>query len=140
MRSPRRPAATLVVLAGLTACGGGEGPAPPAVVPSGPATVTPDADGVQAVTLVTQDNYRFVPAEFVVEPGRVRVTIDNPSSTVHSLRFSEGGPAEQIPVVRPSESASIDFTVSNPGEYDFVCTFHVQFNQRGTMTVLPDGG
>lgn len=130
-----------MVLAGLTACGGGESPAaPPEVVPSGPVTVTPDADGVQAVTLVTQDNYRFVPAEFVVVPGPVRVTIDNPSSTVHSLRYAEGGPVEQIPVVRPSESASIDFTVSTPGEYDFVCTFHAQFDQRGTMTVLPEGG
>lgn len=106
-------------------------------------TITPDADGVQAVTLVTQDNYRFVPAEFTVVPGRVRVTVDNPSDTVHSLRYGDdtpGAPLEQIPVVRPQESASIEFTVSTPGEYEFLCTFHIQFDQRGTMIVAPDDG
>lgn len=125
-------------------CGGGEPAADPAAsVPAAPepseVTLSPGPDGVQAVTLVTQDNYRFVPARFVVDPGRVRVTVQNPSTTVHSLKFdpTEGGtqPQEQIPVVRPTEEASIEFVVGTPGEYRFVCTFHVQFNQRGTMVV-----
>lgn len=111
---------------------------------SGSVTVTPGPDGVQAVTLVTQDNFRFIPAEFTVVPGRVRVTLDNPSGTTHNLRFDDanpgGGPEEEIPVVRPDTTESVDFTVSQPGEYAFVCTFHAQFDQRGTMIVAPEAG
>ncbi|CAN5769677.1 hypothetical protein BH18ACT7_BH18ACT7_02850 [soil metagenome] len=135
--------AAYAALAGIllvTGCGGGDAPEQAQAPQSGDLTVTPDADGVQAVTLVTQDNFRFVPAEFTVVPGRVRVTVDNPSSNVHNLRYDEGGPGEEIPVVRPGQEESIDFTVSTPGEYAFVCTFHSQFDQRGTMIVLPDGG
>lgn len=95
---------------------------------------------MQAVTLVTEDNFRFVPAEFTVAPGPVRVTVENPSGNVHSLRHDEGGPVEEIPVVRPGESESIEFTVSTPGDYEFVCPFHAQFDQRGTMLVRSDGG
>lgn len=129
--------AAVLLVAG---CGGSDVPQQAQAPQSGSVVVTPDADGVQAVTLVTQDNFRFVPAEFTVGPGRVRVTVDNPSGTVHSLQYDEGGPVEEIPVVRPGESESIDFTVSTPGEYEFICTFHIQFNQRGTMIVLPEGG
>lgn len=139
LRSAGAVTAALLLVAGC----GADDPAPPEPTPqSGAVSVTPDADGVQAVTLVTQDNYRFVPAEFTVVPGPVRVTVDNPSDTVHSLRYGDapGAPVEQIPVVRQQESASIEFTVSTPGEYQFICTFHIQFDQRGTMIVVPGDG
>lgn len=137
-RTRRRAGWPAVALLVLTACGGGAaGPAAATTVSTTATEVTlsPGPDGVQAVTLVTQDNYRFLPARFVVAPGPVRVTVRNPSTTVHSLRFSEGGPSEQIPVVRSGEEATVEFIVSTPGEYEFICTFHVQFNQRGTMVV-----
>lgn len=136
-----RPAyAVLATVLVLTGCGGGDAPGEAQAPQSGQVTVTPGADGVQAVTLVTQDNFRFVPAEFTVVPGRVRVTVDNPSPNVHNLRYDEGGPDEEIPVVRPGEEESINFTISTPGEFAFVCTFHSQFDQRGTMIVVPGGG
>lgn len=135
MRRLRAGAAALLLVA-LTACGGTDEPTVAETLPSGDVTVAPGADGVQAVVLVTQDNFRFTPARFTVRPGPVRVTVQNPSGSVHNLRYEEGGPAEEIPVVRSGESESIDFTVSTPGEYEFICTFHVQLGQRGTMVVL----
>nr|MBA3523878.1 cupredoxin domain-containing protein [Geodermatophilaceae bacterium] len=136
--------ALTAAVAVLTGCGGAD-PRPPAAASSGPTatssaaptevTLSPGPDGVQAVTLVTQDNYRFRPSRFLVVPGPVRVTLQNPSTTVHNLRFADGGPAEQIPVVRAAQEATVEFTVSTPGEYEFICTFHVQFNERGTMVV-----
>ncbi len=127
------------VLAAMLIAGCGDTPAPQAaeVPPAGDLAVTPGADGVQAVTLMTQDNFRFIPARFTVAPGPVRLTLSNPSGTVHNLRFGEGGLEEEIPVVRSAESQTIGFTVSTPGEYEFVCTFHEQFDQRGTMVVAP---
>lgn len=118
-------------------CGSGEGPRAAEAPQSGDVTVTPGRDGVQAVTLVTQDNFRYIPARFTVVPGPVRLTLENPSGTVHNLRFADGGPAEEIPVVRSAESETIEFTVSTPGEYEFLCTFHEQLGQRGTMVVVP---
>jgi len=134
-----RPTAVAAALLLVAGCGAGDPPRQ-ASPQSGSVTVTPDADGVQAVTLVTEDNFRFVPAEFTVVPGQVRVTLDNPSGTVHSLRYDDGGPVKEIPVVRSGESESIAFTASIPGEYEFVCTFHIQFDQRGTMIVRPGDG
>lgn len=137
----RRGPGTMVlvgaVVTALAGCGAGDPPQAAQVPQSGDVTVTPGPDGVQAVTLVTQDNFRYIPARFTVVPGPVRLTVDNPSGTVHNLRFDEGGPEEEIPVVRSDESETIEFTVSTPGDYEFICTFHVQFGQRGTMIVIP---
>lgn len=127
------PAVLVAML--MAGCGGAEAPHAASAPQSGEVTATPGPDGVQAVTLVTQDNFRFIPARFTVAPGHVRLTLQNPSGTVHNLRFDEGGPAEEIPVVRSAQSETIEFTVSTPGEYEFLCTFHEQFDQRGTMVV-----
>lgn len=131
-----RLATAVLVAVLITGCGVNNPPSQADAPQSGDVTVSVGADGVQAVTLVTQDNFRFIPARFTVEPGHVRLTVENPSGTVHNLRFDEGGPEEEIPVVRSEESATIEFTVSTPGEYEFVCTFHEQLGQRGTMIVL----
>jgi plastocyanin len=57
----------------------------------------------------------------------------------HNFMFGKGtGPAqitEQIPVLAPGESKTIEFTVTAPGDYPFECTFHAALGQVGTMTV-----
>ena len=65
-----------VVLAG---CGGDEPAAPQAPATAGPGvgTVTTAADGVQEITLQTQDDYVFTPDTFTVDPGTVRLTVVN---------------------------------------------------------------
>jgi len=130
-----RLAAAVLAAWVITGCGADNPPSAADAPQSGDVTVTAGPDGVQAVTLVTQDNFRYIPARFTVVPGPVRLTLENPSGTVHNLRFEEGGPEEEIPVVRSEESETIEFTVSTPGEYEFICTFHEQLGQRGTMVV-----
>jgi plastocyanin len=130
-----------VVMAGVLA-GCGEETAPATAAPEGaaPGTVTTAADGVQEVTLRTQDDYVFAPATFTVAPGRVRLTVENVAEQmVHNLRFRpEALPqpiAEEIPLLQPGESRTIEFDVAAPGDYLYDCTFHLQLGQTGTMTV-----
>ena len=131
-------AAAVVLLAG---CGGG-GTAEQAAPSTGPApgTVTTAPDGVQEVTLQTQDDYVFTPDSFTVAPGQVRLTVVNiAEQTTHNLRFTPGDGPEaiqsEIPLLAPGESRTIEFTVTAPGDHGFECSFHTQLGQFGTMTV-----
>ncbi|TFV60823.1 hypothetical protein E4P41_10490 [Geodermatophilus sp. DF01-2] len=134
-------AAAAVIL--LVGCGGGGETAGQAAAPSsGPAlgTVTTAPDGVQEVTLQTQDDYVFTPDTFTVAPGRVRLTVVNVAEQMaHNLRFTPGAGPEpidaEISLLAPGESDTIEFTVTAPGEYTFECSFHTQLQQYGTMTV-----
>jgi plastocyanin len=135
----------LVLSAGVLAgCGGGPeasgGSASPSSASAAPGTVTTAPDGVQEVTLQTQDDYVFTPDAFTVSPGTVRLTVTNVAKQLtHNFRFTPGGaPAaivEQIPILAPGQSQTITFTVQQPGDYPFECSFHVQLGQVGTMTV-----
>ena len=102
--------------------------------------VTTDADGVQEVTIQTQDDYVFTPDHFTVAPGRVRLTVTNVAEQLtHNFRFTpDKGPepiSAEIPVLAPGDSRTIEFTVTTPGEHPFECSFHIQLGQTGTMTV-----
>jgi plastocyanin len=124
----------------LTGCGG-EDPAPPATeARPGVGEVTTTADGVQEITLQTQDDYVFTPDSFTVEPGRVRLTVINVAEQmVHNFRFTpDTGPEAidaDIDLLAAGEKATIEFEVAEPGDYPFECTFHIQLGQVGTMTV-----
>lgn len=133
-------AGAVLVATVLTGCGGGT--AEQAAPSSGPApgTVTTAPDGVQEVTLQTQDDYVFTPDHFTVAPGKVRVTVVNAAKQLtHNFTFPSGkGPApiaEDIPLLAPGEKRTIEFSVEQPGDYQFVCSFHTQLGQVGTMTV-----
>ncbi|SEP24693.1 plastocyanin/azurin family copper-binding protein [Trujillonella endophytica] len=140
---PRRSAAALVagvlLLAGCGGDDGGGGGAAPSADPS-LGTVTVAADGVQEVTIETPDDYVFLPDEFTVAPGPVRLTVRNTAEQmVHNFRFTpDTGPAEiaaEIPLLQPGESDTIEFEVQAEGDYPFDCSFHLQLGQVGTMTV-----
>jgi plastocyanin len=132
----------LVLAAGvLTGCGGA-GSAATATSSANPdlGKVTTDADGVQEVTLQTQDDYVFSPDTFTVAPGMVRLTVTNVAKQLtHNFRFTPGeGPepiSAEIPLLAPGDSTTIEFTVTAPGEHPFECSFHTQLGQTGTMTV-----
>jgi plastocyanin len=131
-------AAALVLVAGCS-----EEPSNPAASPStvpGVGEVTEAADGVQEITLQTQDDYVFTPAAFTVEPGKVRLTVVNVAREMtHNLRFTPGEGPEPIPaeisLLAPGQEITIEFEVREPGDHEFVCTFHAQLNQVGTITV-----
>jgi plastocyanin len=103
-------------------------------------TVTVAPDGVQEITLQTQDDYVFTPDHFTVDPGKVRLTVVNVAKqATHNFDFTpNAGPAPidaGISLLAPGDEKTIDFAVMAPGDYPFQCSFHVQLGQVGTMTV-----
>jgi plastocyanin len=137
-------AGAVLVATVLTGCGGGT--AEQAAPSSGPApgTVTTAPDGVQEVTLQTQDDYVFTPNRFTVAPGKVRLTLVNAAEQMtHNLQFDDGKGPEPIGAgidyLAPGQEMTIDFEVSVPGDHPFTCTFHTQLGQTGTMTVSQEG-
>jgi len=132
-------AAALVLLAGCSSDSGGS-PAASSTADENLGTVTTGADGVQEVTLQTQDDYLFTPDSFTVEPGEVRLTVVNVAEQMtHNFEFTTGeGPAPidaGIDLLAPGDEKTIEFTVETPGDYPFECSFHAQLGQVGTMTV-----
>ena len=133
----------LLVLPGVLAgCGGGAAGSPQASASAGPdvGTVTIAADGVQEITLRTQDDYVFTPDTFTVDPGPVRLTVVNVAEEMtHNFRFTpEESPAPigaEIPLLTAGQEVTIEFEVAEPGDYPFECSFPVQLDQVGTMTV-----
>ncbi|TKJ18154.1 hypothetical protein A6V29_12460 [Blastococcus sp. CCUG 61487] len=122
--------------------GGNGGDAAP--VPEGIGEVTVAADGVQEVTVQTQDDYEFTPDRFTVAPGTVRLTVRNVATHMtHNLEFDEGEGPEAIDAgvdfLGPGQEKTIEFEVSVPGEHPFTCTFHTAQGQFGTMIVRQDG-
>ncbi len=132
--------AVLLALGLLAGCGGEE-PAPPATeARPGVGEVTTGADGVQEITLQTQDDYEFTPDTFTVAPGKVRLTVANVARDMtHNFRFTPGeGPAAidaDISLLAAGQEVTIEFEVTEPGDYPFECSFHIQLDQVGTMTV-----
>jgi plastocyanin len=140
-RTGRLLIGTVLVVGALVGCGGS--PAVPAASPSalaGVGKVTTAPDGVQEVTIQTQDDYVFTPDHFTVKPGRVRLTVVNTATQLtHNFRFTPRKGPEEIPegieLLAPGDRKTIDVTVRKPGEYPFECSFHVQLGQTGVMTV-----
>jgi plastocyanin len=102
--------------------------------------VTVAPDGVQEITLQTQDDYVFVPDHFTVDPGTVRLTVVNVAAQMtHNFTFTpDEGPEPidaSISLLAPGQEMTIDFEVAAPGDHPFECSFHVQLGQVGTMTV-----
>jgi plastocyanin len=136
-------AAAMVLLpAVLAGCGSddapGSGSAPATAEEVGTVTVAPD--GVQEITLQTQDDYVFTPDHFTVDPGKVRLTVVNVAEQMtHNFIWTpDAGPepiGASISLLAPGQEMTIDFEVEVPGDHPFECSFHVQLGQVGTMTV-----
>jgi plastocyanin len=132
----------LLALVALSGCTNTEPTLPQATRTAGGdvGALTTAPDGVQEITLETGDDYVFTPNTFTVAPGQVRLTVRNTAAQLtHNFMFSKGkGPAaisEQIPILAPGETKTIEFTVTTPGDYPFECSFHAALGQVGTMTV-----
>ena len=113
----------------------------PADVAAG-GTVSTAPDGTQEITIVVRDDYDFYPAAFTVATGRVRLTlVSEAEQLTHNFRFTpDAGPldiAEEIPIVAPGDSDTIEFGVERAGDYQYECSFHVALGQIGMMTVTP---
>jgi plastocyanin len=92
-----------------------------------------DASGVQHVTVVGDQQFRFSPAVINAKVGTLRVTLKTTGTTPHDLEI-EPFKANTGPVSK-GESRSVTVTFSSAGSYRFVCTFHVALNMVGTIKV-----
>jgi len=134
--------AVLLALVALTGCSNTEPTLPDATRTTGGdvGALSTASDGFQEITLETGDDYVFTPPTFTVAPGKVRITVRNSADQLtHNFLFTAGaGPAEiteQIPILAPGQTKTIEFTVDAAGDYPFECSFHAQLGQVGTMTV-----
>ena len=126
----------------LSGCGDDSDAQPdrePSAAPTG-GGVSVAPDGMQEITIVVRDDYDFYPAMFTVTTGRVRLTLASEADQLtHNFRFTPGaGPvdiAEEIPIVAPGDSDTIEFAVEQTGDYQYECSFHVALGQIGMMTV-----
>jgi plastocyanin len=87
------------------------------------------AQPVQTNRVTMPPSYRFDPPAIQVAPGS-SVTWQNDDNFTHSVSVTGGGfPYLDLP---PGKSGAITF--SQPGEYDYVCTYHTQ-NMKGRVIV-----
>ena len=95
-------------------------------------------DGMQRVTVVVDDRFRFDPSTITVHPGKVTVTlVHKGTGAPHDFQVT-GFPGDAVPLVQPGQTTSATFMTPTPGRYQFVCTLHVAQCQIGTLVVLPD--
>ena len=85
---------------------------------------------VQTAEVTMPPSYRFEPVSIQV-PAGTAVTFRNTDNFTHSVSVTSGGafPYLDLP---PGKSGQITF--SQPGTYDYVCTYHAQ-NMKGNVTV-----
>ena len=104
---------------------------------SGSSTAT-ISNGVQQVTISTDQYYRFSPSTITVRPGKVQITLTHLGTGAPHDWSLTGFPDDSVPLVTPGQTKSVEFTAPAPGKYTFVCTIHVAQGQTGTLIVLPN--
>jgi plastocyanin len=122
---------------------------PVATTPAGTSAATPGAAApgvanaaVQEVTIVSADGMRFDPATLTVEAGRpVHLTLRNTGQATHDFSLSQGVARPVKAVARGGETASVTFTITRPGTYQFVCDQlgHSMAGMKGTITATAAG-
>ncbi len=105
--------------------------------PHAGSTTASSTDGVQQVTITTDQSYRFSPSTITVHPGKVRIVLRHDGTGAPHDWSLQGFPDDYVPLVTPGQQKSVEFTAPAPGTYTFICTIHVAQGQTGTLIVLP---
>jgi plastocyanin len=129
----------LVLMAACAGCAGGgkvhvSGTgAPKAGVPSASASAQPAADGVQQIVIDTTDDDRFKPDVVFAHPGKLRITITNPSLLPHS--FILPTLSVQSETIFAGKSVVVTVDLKDTGSYPFECGFHKHQGMVGQLIV-----
>lgn len=134
-RTVAAAALTVVALAAVTGCSNRQA-APNRRGHTGSTTASFE-NGVQQVTLVVNDTFRFSPSTITVHPGKVTITLVHKGSGAPHDFSVDGHPTDNVPLVRAGATRSQTFTAPAPGTYRFVCTLHTAQGMTGTLVVLP---
>jgi plastocyanin len=105
--------------------------------PHAGSTTASAVDGVQNVTLIVDNKYRFTPSRITVHRGKVRINLKHTGTGAPHDWSLQGFPAAYVPLIAHGESGSVEFIAPAPGSYTFVCTIHIKQGQTGTLVVLP---
>jgi uncharacterized cupredoxin-like copper-binding protein len=140
------PAPAVKARAAAAAAPASISPSPALAVPTAPAAAQPARAAApaaaQEVTIVTGNGARFSPSALTVRAGQpVRLVLRNEGGAVHDFTLSAGaaGLTEEVNVVAAGGStASVTFTPTAPGTYEFVCgqPGHEAAGMTGTLTVV----
>ncbi len=93
---------------------------------------------------MTLDEYRIVPQNIVVEPGRMKFTARNTGRLTHDLVVENpdgpgGRPVKvaRVPTMQPGETGAPAKVTLKEGEYRLVCTIanHDDLGQYGKLEV-----
>lgn len=109
------------------------------------ATPAPSAASstAQAVEVkATSPDFAFEPKEIAVKPGAVVVTlVNNSAQRPHNFAVKklsgDGDLAKSADAASNGGTATVEFTVTDKGTYQFYCTLpgHADRGQKGTLTV-----
>jgi nitrite reductase (NO-forming) len=83
----------------------------------------------------TATEFAFDQPTLRVQPGqRVTLTLENGGKTEHNLRIDA---LDKQVVAKPGQTATAEFTLDQPGSYDFYCAIpgHKEAGMRGTLVV-----
>ena len=93
------------------------------------------------------DEYRIVPQDIVVKPGRMKFVVRNTGRLTHNLviqippKNPNGKPVlvDRTTTMQPGQTAAPIKVTLEPGEYRLVCTIanHDDLGQFGTLKVQP---
>ncbi len=100
---------------------------------------------------VRLEEFRIVPEDVSVAPGRLRIVATNVGRLTHNLKVvKEDEEDREAPptdlggtgTAQPGETATFTFNDLQPGEYRMVCTItnHDDLGQYGELFVREEGG
>jgi plastocyanin len=104
-----------------------------AAAPTATATARAAADGVQQVVIDTTDDFRFKPDVVLAHPGKLRITVTNPSVFPVDLAIPALGVHSTTIFAGDSAVVAVDLPAS--GDFPFVCTFHEHDGMTGSLVV-----
>jgi plastocyanin len=126
------PAAALAVLAlgaAVAGCAAKEPNAPKITATEAPTM----ADGVQVFHVTGLADLRFDVGTLAAKPGKIRIDFSvADASASHDLVIPKI-PAARTDIIPAGTSASVAFTVAQPGDYPVICTLHP--NMTATLHV-----
>ena len=127
---------TVLVLVSGPACSNRE-PRQARAPQTGTATAKVAADGVQEITVVGNQQFRFVPSTVRAKPGPLRIVLTTSGGTPHDLlleRVAADGSGPNTGLVGAGERRQITVDLK-PGRYPFICTLHTRLHMVGTVVV-----
>ncbi|HEY9476012.1 MAG TPA: cupredoxin domain-containing protein [Mycobacteriales bacterium] len=106
------------------------------------AVATPDAGGVQQVSLRAV-NSRFVPQTIQAHAGQLDITVTNEDDDIHEITVfttateSATGATDAVSsdTIKPAATGRVLVTLDKPGTYKFFCKFHRDEGMFGEITV-----